>query len=75
MPRREVIMSLARKLPLLLGFVLTMGGLAAQEGEQEEPSPPPAEESEPRPAPDADDVFIPTEEIPVDEEVTFPVNI
>jgi hypothetical protein len=52
-----------------------MGGLAAQEGEQEEPSPPPAEESEPRPAPDADDVFIPTEEIPVDEEVTFPVNI
>lgn len=63
------------KLLVPLGFVLATAGLVAQEDEQEETAPPPAEEPEPRPAPGTDDVFIPTEEIPVDEEVTFPVNI
>lgn len=71
-------MSVISKLLALLGFALATAGLA-QESEQEDTAPPPAEEveTEPerRPAPGTDDVFIPTEEIPVDEEVTFPVNI
>ena len=38
----------------------------------------PEEEAPPPPAPDTrplDDIFIPSEEIAADEEVTFPVNI
>jgi hypothetical protein len=41
-----------------------------------EPAPEAAGEQAPRtPADNEDDEFIPTEEIPADEEVTFPVNI
>jgi hypothetical protein len=54
----------------LLAVICVYGVLAsAQEAEQ-----PPAENDEITPG-GADDVFIPTEEIPVDEEVTFPVDI
>jgi hypothetical protein len=54
----------------LLALICVYGVLAsAQDAEQE-----PAENDDLRPG-GADDVFIPTEEIPVDEEVTFPVDI
>ena len=55
------------------------GGAEPERGAEREP---PADEApEPRETPDAppaeidDEVFIPTEEIPADAEVTFPVNI
>lgn len=70
-----------------LAFAMVLGALSlgalAQDDAEEAPPPPPAteeggqsENAEPREAGgDADDVFIPSEEIPADEEVTFPVNI
>jgi hypothetical protein len=38
-------------------------------------SPPPQDAAPPRPASGADEVFIPSEELAADEEVTFPVDI
>jgi hypothetical protein len=76
-------MNRLRMLAILLGFVALAATSSAQDEEPEDASPPatedaapPAtEDAAPPPAPNPDDVFIPTEEIPVDEEVTFPVNI
>jgi hypothetical protein len=44
---------------------------------QQRPTPPlpPSQRSGPPPARPGDDVFIPTEELAADEEVTFPVDI
>jgi hypothetical protein len=48
----------------------------AQEGPAEtEERAEPERPAPPRPRPPADDVFIPSEEIAADEEVTFPVDI
>jgi hypothetical protein len=71
----EVAMNRLRMLAILLGFVALAATSSAQDEEPEDASPPATEDAEPPPAPNPDDVFIPTEEIPVDEEVTFPVNI
>jgi hypothetical protein len=64
-------------LAILVGSMMALAALSsAQDEEPEDTDPPPAaEDSAPPPAPNPDDVFIPTEELPVDEEVTFPVNI
>jgi len=54
----------------------------SQAQEEQEPSPPPAADPEQAPPPPAEDdnrtleeIFIPSEEIRADEEVTFPINI
>jgi hypothetical protein len=66
----------ARKTWILCGLMLLAARAAAQgEDPPDEPAPSPAEEQPEPPTQDSDDVFIPTEEIPADEEVTFPVNI
>jgi len=59
-----------------------LAAVALGQDADETPAPrdPPPAAGEPRPSPaagqsEADDVFIPTEEIPADEEVTFPVDI
>lgn len=46
-----------------------------QEAENEETPAPPATSEPDRGGDASDDVFIPTEEIPADQEVTFPVDI
>ena len=62
--------------------VLALGSSAGAQDEPDAPAEPaetePAGEETPAPprsAGDADDVFIPTEEIAADEEVVFPVDI
>jgi hypothetical protein len=65
-------------LAILVGSMMALAALSSAQDEEPEAtdSPPPAaEDSAPPPAPNPDDVFIPTEELPVDEEVTFPVTI
>ena len=54
---------------ILLGLSLSSVGQDAETPEDEVPLPPPPET---RPL---DEIFIPSEEIAADEEVTFPVNI
>ncbi|MFL2555059.1 MAG: hypothetical protein ACJ0S4_10275 [Candidatus Rariloculaceae bacterium] len=56
-------------LVILLGLSLSSVGQDAETPEDEVPLPPPPET---RPL---DEIFIPSEEIAADEEVTFPVNI
>ncbi len=58
-------------LPALMALSMSSVGQDSQAPEEEA-------ESEPPPAPDTrplDEIFIPSEEIAADEEVTFPVNI
>jgi hypothetical protein len=78
-----------RDLYLLTALALATAGLVAQD--TDEPAAPPqqpaqspaqqparpgsGDEATEEPAGDVDDVFIPTEEILADEEVTFPVDI
>lgn len=64
---KQIIIALVA---LLLGAPLTL----AQEDAAETP-PPEATEAPPEAEPEDDDVFIPTEELSADEEVTFPVDI
>lgn len=60
-----------------------LAGAFAQEADQEAERPAPAERPEtesatppePRGRAEGDDVFVPTEEIGADEEITFPVDI
>jgi hypothetical protein len=77
-------MSTLRNFLGLAALALVTAGSPAQDdtpGDPEpaantEPAAPPAPESAPLPSPDPDDdVFVPTEEIAADEEVTFPVDI
>jgi hypothetical protein len=77
-------MSTLRNFLVSAGLALVTAGTPAQvdapaeadPAENTEPASPPAPESAPLPAPDPqDDVFVPTEEIAADEEVTFPVDI
>jgi hypothetical protein len=74
-----------RDLYLLMGLAVATAGLVVAQN-AEEPARPPAQEPAGQPAepasedPDAagvdmDDVFIPTEEVLADEEITFPVDI
>jgi hypothetical protein len=71
-----------RDLYLLIGLAVATAGLVVAQN-TEEPARPPAEEPADEPASDdtdaagtdADDVFIPTEEVLADEEITFPVDI
>lgn len=48
---------------------------APQQQQRPNPPPPPSQSQRPPPARPGDDVFIPTEELAADEEVTFPVDI
>jgi hypothetical protein len=82
--QREVAMSALRNFLVLAALALVAAGSPAQDdapgqadpAANSEPASPPAPESAPLPAPNpADDVFVPTEEIAADEEVTFPVDI
>lgn len=63
----------------LLAIVLCASALPAAFAQQEPPPEPPSaaepDDDTEAPVEDEDDVFIPTEEIPADEEITFPVNI
>ncbi len=61
------------KLRLLLGlaFIASLAAVSSAQDAREDQSPP-TDEAE-REA--AEDIFIPTEEIPADQEVTFPVDI
>ncbi len=55
-----------------------MGAFSVVSVGQEEPAPEEDAATEPVPPPDTrplDEIFIPSEEIAADEEVTFPVNI
>jgi hypothetical protein len=63
---------------------LVTGGVSGQgsdtERERQTPPAPSEQEAAPRPpqprsGPGADDVFIPSEEIAADEEITFPIDI
>jgi len=60
-------------------LVAALLGLFLSAGAQDEPEPPAEPEAERPRAPQeqdaSDDVFIPSEEIQADEEVTFPVDI
>lgn len=61
---------------LLLGApVASAQDEAAETPAATEPPPPAATEPPPEAEPEDDDVFIPTEELSADEEVTFPVDI
>lgn len=48
---------------------------APEQQQRPNPPPPPSQSQRPPPARPGDDVFIPTEELAADEEVTFPVDI
>lgn len=79
--RKEILPALAVRLALLLA--LAAGATIAQQipaPNQSAPQPQPSAEQPPPPSsrvPRApgDDVFVPTEELAADEEVTFPVDI
>jgi hypothetical protein len=65
---------------VLTGIAAALTALSIGVVAQQAPQPPPREDARPAPpAEDADagtdDVFIPTEELAADEEVTFPVDI
>ena len=58
-------------LPVLMTLSMSSVGQDSQAPEEEAvPEPPPGPDSRP-----LDEIFIPSEEIAADEEVTFPVNI
>jgi hypothetical protein len=58
-------------LPVLMTLSMSSVGQDSQAPEEEAaPEPPPAPETRP-----LDEIFIPSEEIAADEEITFPVNI
>jgi hypothetical protein len=74
-----------RDIYLLMGLAVATAGLVVAQN-TEEPARPPAQEPVDEPAEpasedadaagtDVDDVFIPTEEVLADEEITFPVDI
>ena len=69
-------MHMIRILLVVLGLsAFALAGVGQES--QDEPESPPAAEGAPEGAPDdaVEDVFIPSEELQADEEVTFPVGI
>ena len=65
-----------RTLALAGLMALSLWALGQEADEESEgATPPPSAESEPRRPPPSTDIFIPSEEIAADEEVTFPVDI
>ena len=58
----------------VFAFFLVGGTALAQEAPQDPPAESPDDVGADEAGP-GDDVFIPTEEVPADEEITFPVNI
>jgi hypothetical protein len=68
-----------RDLYLLTGLAVAAAGFVAAQNTEEAPQPPQqeptTEDADAAPGEDVDEVFIPTEEILADEEVTFPVDI
>ena len=73
-----------RDLYLLTGLAVATAGLVVAQNTEEPARSPPQERADESPeranedaeaAPRANDVFIPTEEILADEEVTFPIDI
>ena len=69
-------MTSGSRLLALLGLTAATIWALAQESEPEPAEPPPSgEESEGGSPPPSMDIFIPSEEIAADEEVTFPVDI